>query len=127
MTREDDNQNKQSYALPRQLKNCNIPKAFIQEESSKLFLCNLIENFNFEEKQAIYYCTVVDNASIDEIAKKIELTPEHVIGVLLIYSERLKYKLNFFKKIMPYDENDTIPLEEMLFIEASRAEFVHSL
>ena len=122
----NNKQSKQSYALPRQLKKCIIPKAFIHEESSKLFLCSLIENFNFEEKQAIYYCTIIDNASIEEVAKKIDLTPDHVIGVLLIYSERLKYKLNFFKKIIPYDEDDTMSLEDMLFLETSKAEFIQT-
>jgi len=109
-------QERQLSLLPRQLKKTNIPKAFMHNDNSRWVLCNIISDFQHEEKQAIYYCSVLDT-TIEDVAEKIELSPFHVASTLGLYSERLESKLCFFKKIMVYDENDLLPVSELLFPE----------
>jgi len=105
--------------LPVQLRKTSIPKAFIKNDDSRWVLCDIISDFHHNEKQAIYYCTVFD-ATVEDIAKKIELSPKHVASVLELYSERLESKLDFFKMIMPYDKSELLPISEMLFLESAR-------
>jgi len=108
----------QPSLLPRQLKKTNIPKSFINSDDSRWVLCDIISDFQHEEKQAIYYCSVFDT-TVEDVAEKIELSPFHVASALGLYSERLESKLRFFKRIMAYDENDLLPISELLFFEPS--------
>jgi len=108
----------QPFLLPTRLKKTSIPKAFIKNDDTRWILCDVINDFRHEEKQAIYYCCVLD-VTIEDVAKKIALSPNHVASALGLYSERLESKLCFFRKIMPYDENDLLPIGEMLFLKAS--------
>ncbi|MCL2392641.1 MAG: hypothetical protein FWC66_08590 [Oscillospiraceae bacterium] len=108
----------QSFLLPRRLKKTNIPKAFIKNDDARWVLCDVISDFHREEKQAIYYCGVLD-VSIEDVAERIQLSPNHVASALGLYSERLESKLCFFRKIMSYDEDDLLPIGEILFPESS--------
>ena len=115
MSEGDD---RQPFLVPKRLKKTSIPKAFMQNDDAKWVLCDVINDFHYEEKQAIYYFCVLD-VTIEDVAEKIELSPNHVASTLGLYSERLESKLCFFRKIMPYDENDLLPIGEMLFLESS--------
>jgi len=90
-----------------------IPRAFITRGKIKLILCHTAEDFGYEEQQALYlYCFL--KIPIDEIAGKIGLSQNHIASVLVLYSERLTTKLDFFKRAMPYDANDLLPVSEIL-------------
>ena len=108
----------QPHSLPKQLKKPNIPRAFIKNDDSRWVLCDVISDFHYEEKQAIYYCCVLDT-TVEDVAQRVELSPNHVASVLVLYSERLELKLFFFKKIMSYDESDLISVSEILFLESA--------
>ena len=110
----------QPSLLPNRLKKIGIPRAFIKNDDSRWVLCDIISEFHHEEKQAIYYCAVFD-ATVEDVAKKIELSPNHIKCALGLYLERLETKLEFFKKIMPHhesDESDLLPISEILFLES---------
>jgi len=113
-----NNSDWQPSLLPRRLRKTGIPKAFIKNDDSRWVLCDLISDFAFEEKQVIYYCSVFD-VTVEDVAKRTELSPNHVTCVLGLYSERLESKLDFFKMIMPHDESDVLPVSEMLFLEST--------
>jgi len=108
----------QPLQLPGQLKKTSIPRAFIKNDDARWVLSDIISDFSFEEKQAIYY-SCVSNATVEDVAEKIELSPTHVASVLTLYLERLAHKLDFFKKFLPYDETDLLPISEILFLEPS--------
>jgi len=112
----------QPSLLPERLKKINIPKSFINNDDSRWVLCDIISDFQYEEKQAIYYCAVFDT-TIEDVAEKIELSPFHVVSAIGLYSARLESKLCFFKRIMAYDENDLLPINELLFFEPSSRNF----
>ena len=101
--------------FPQQLSVPIVPRAFMQNYYIRYVLCDIISDFSFEEQQAIYYCCVTDFPTIEAVAKLVELSQTRVISVLNLYSERLYAKLQFFKKIATYDENDLISVSEMLF------------
>jgi len=107
----------QPSLLPGRLKKTSIPKAFIKNDDSRWVLCDIISSFGFEEKQAIYYCCVLD-VTVEDVAQRIELSPNHVASVLGLYWERLESMLRFLKKIMPYDKDDLLPISEILFLES---------
>jgi len=110
------NDTRQLSSLPKRVKGYCIPKAFLESLDSRVMLCSVIEKFTFEEKQVVYYCSIFDT-TVEEISERVELSPDHVIGTLLLYAERLEARLDFFKRVMQYDENDVLPLEEMLFMQ----------
>jgi len=91
----------------------DIPSAFIKRDKIKRVLCHTAEEFGHEEQQALYlYCFL--KTSISEIAEKVGLSQNHVKSVLALYSERLVNKLALFKKTIPYDDNDVLPISEIL-------------
>ena len=102
--------------LPIQLKEVSIPRAFIKNDDTRWVLCDLISDLQHEEKQAIYYSCVSD-ATLEDVAQKIELSTIHVASVLTLYMERLTCKLDFFKRIVQYDEGDMLSVSELLFPE----------
>ena len=91
----------------------DIPSAFIKRDKIKLVLCHTTEEFGYEEQQALYlYCFL--KTPISEIAEKVDLSQNHIKSVLALYSERLTSKLNLFKKALPYDADDVLPVSEIL-------------
>jgi len=98
---------------PPQLEMPKVPRAFIARSKVKLVLCHLAKDFGHEEQQALYfYCFL--NKPISEIAEKVGLSQAHVVSVLGLYSERLTSKLDLFKKALPYDADDVLPVSEIL-------------
>ena len=90
-----------------------VPRAFVNHANIKLVLLHTAEDFGFEEQQAIYFYSLLD-APISEIADKTGLSQNHVTCVLKLYSERLASKLDLFKRAVPYDANDLLPVSEIL-------------
>ncbi|MCL2391957.1 MAG: hypothetical protein FWC66_05025 [Oscillospiraceae bacterium] len=107
------NSGRQSPEFSMRIEMPEVPKAFITRDKVKLVLCHTAEDFGYEEQQALYfYCFL--NKPISEIAEKIGLSQSHVVSVLRLYSERLTNKLNLFKKALPYDADDVLPVSEIL-------------
>ncbi|MCL2367259.1 MAG: hypothetical protein FWC75_09530 [Oscillospiraceae bacterium] len=93
-----------------------VPKAFIKNRTAKRILSHMADEFDFEEQQAIYYYCFLD-VTITDIAKATELTEDHVLSVLSLYSERLSNKLSFLKKTLPHDAGDLSDVKEILLQE----------
>jgi len=79
-------------------------------------LSHTIESFGCEEQEAIYVYCILD-LPVSDIAKLTELSPNHVANTLMLYSERLAAKLSIFKRAVPYNESDMLPVSEMLLAE----------
>ena len=105
--------------LPRQLNMPTVPRAFIQDFWTRKVLNGIINDFSFEEKQAIYFYFTMSSVGIDDVAYAAELSQNHTVSVLNLYSERLMSKLDFFKQIVPYEPDDLLPVVELLFSEPS--------
>jgi len=90
-----------------------VPRVFITHERIKFLLCHTAEEFGHEEQLALYFFCYL-NASISEISEKTGLSQNHVASVLGLYSERLTNQLNLFKRAMPYDADDVLPVSEIL-------------
>ena len=95
-----------------------VPRAFVTHPKIKYAVYCLIEGFGYEEQQAIGYFYYLDDVSIKEIAEKTELTENRVLSSIGLYAERLEAKLEFFKRILPYDTSDVLPITEILFHDA---------
>jgi len=96
-----------------QLRMPKVPRAFINHAKVKLILFHAAEGFDVEEQQALYFYCFLD-APINEIAGRVGLSQSHVVSVLGLYSERLATQLNLFKKVLPYDSSDLLPISEVL-------------
>jgi len=103
--------------LPAHLKKTNIPRAFINDDDIRWVLRDLTSDLQHEERQALYYSCVFDT-TIEDVADKIELSQIHTASILTLYMARLTSMLDFFKKVASYDENDLLPVSELLFPES---------
>ena len=92
-----------------------VPRAFVTHHKIKYVVYSLIEHFDREEQQAIGYFYYIDDVSIKDIAERTELTENRVLGSICLYAERLEAKLEFFKRILPYDTNDVLQITDILF------------
>lgn len=109
-------QNKKRQRQPSKIKIPKIPRAFVEHPKVKYVFCDVINDFNYEEKVAIYfYC--FEKLLISEIANLTNLSQNHVASALNLYSERLASKVCFFKKTVPYNANDQLSVNEILFPE----------
>jgi len=106
---KEEGQLPQSLMQPEMPK---VPRAFIKRGKIKLILCHIAEDFGHEEQQALYFYCFLD-VPIDEIAEKVGLSQNHIASVLVLYSERLTIKLDFFKRAIFYDANDLLPVSEI--------------
>ena len=97
-----------------QLKQYEIPKAYITDTDTHIILRALMDDFDFEEKQALYYYVNIDS-SIEEIAQISGLSCTHVVSILNLYRERLEYKLDFLKKVKPHEADEMLPLCILLY------------
>jgi len=93
-----------------------IPRTFIRHTKVNQILCHTIEDFDYEEQAAVYYFCFL-GLPISEIAALTQLSQPHVVGALTLYSERLKSKLDVFKKAVPHDADDLLPVSEILSTE----------
>jgi len=90
-----------------------IPRAFIKNDRINQVLHLTVNEFNYEEKTVIHlYCLV--NLSIEEIAALTKLSPTYVKSTLVLYSEKLAFKLEVFKKAVAHDATDLVPIAEVL-------------
>ena len=93
-----------------------VPDVFINHDKVRHVLCHTIEGFGFEEQKAIYlYCFL--GLSVNEIAILTKMSTDYVTSVLTLYSERLGFKLDVFKKAIPYNVSDVQPVSEILALE----------
>jgi len=93
-----------------------IPKTFIENPTIRQALYLTINDFNFEEQAVIYlYCFI--ELSIREIVILTELSTLHVVGSLILYSERLGFKVNVFKTAAKCNILDLVPVIEMFETE----------
>ena len=116
----DDNINKNGRQPPEVTaihlnRKPTVPRAFVTHPKIKYAVYCLIEGFGYEEQQAIGYFYYLTDASIKEIAEKTELTENRVSSSICLYAERLEAKLELFKRILPYDTGDVLPITEILF------------
>lgn len=92
-----------------------IPRALIGHARIKEVLCLTEKEFNVEEQLVIFlYCVV--KLPIREISDMVGLSSMHVSGTLLLFSEKLRHKINIFKMALSYDEADITDIEEILEI-----------
>jgi len=103
-----------SFLLPKRIKELSIPRAIIENKKHKAFLKHTVERFGHEEQQAILYCLALENVTIEDVVKAVDLSHNHVTSTLLLFAERWDLKLTFLKDITPHDEQDRIPIEELL-------------
>ena len=90
-----------------------IPRAFIKNISISRVLHLAINEFNFEEQSAIVLYFFAE-LPVSEIATLTKLSAFHVISTLVLYTERLAFKVNVFKKAVPYDATDLASVREVL-------------
>jgi len=93
-----------------------IPRAFITDTQINQVLRLTIEEFNYEEKIIIYLHCLAE-LDISKIADLTEISRWYVKSTLVLYYERLSFKLNVFKKAVPYDITDLVSIQEMFEIE----------
>jgi len=93
-----------------------IPKEFVENSPIIQVLQETINEFNCEEKSIIYlYCFI--SLSVNEIATLSELSTSYVVSTLVLYSEKLAFKLDVFKKAVPYDDIDLVPIQELFELD----------
>ena len=88
------------------------------DDDVKFVLSRVLEEFQHEEKEAILFFYVL-GATVQDIANVTKLMPAHVTSVLNLYAERLHSRLRFFKKFIPYSDDDLLPADEILFMDMS--------
>lgn len=104
---------KNMFFLPTDVTIPKIPRTFLKNFLISQVLYTTIDGFNFEEQNVIFlYCFV--SLPISEIAALAELSEVHVVSILTLYSERLRFKLDIFKKSVPYDTADVVSVRDML-------------
>ncbi|MCL2365169.1 MAG: hypothetical protein FWC71_10955 [Defluviitaleaceae bacterium] len=93
-----------------------IPSAFINHADVRFVLDSTIEGFPCEEREAIFFFHVLGKA-VTEIAKVTCLSPQHIVSALTLYAERMESRLHFFKKFIPYDDDQLLSAGEILFLD----------
>ncbi|MCL2354282.1 MAG: hypothetical protein FWC69_06620 [Defluviitaleaceae bacterium] len=99
-----------------QSKTTTIPRAFIEHTKIKYILYHTIEGFNYEEQQAIIYFHFL-KLPIKDIAKATDLAENYVLSAIDLHLERLESKINFFKKFVLHDVDDSLQVEDIFFRE----------
>jgi len=115
------NHTKGQTPLPKKVAMPTIPRPLMNHNCIRQVLYLTIDDFNYEEKRIIYlYCIV--ELSIGNIVKLTKLSALYVIGTLLLYSERLAFKLGVFNKTISYDVTDLATIKEMFELENEEEE-----
>jgi len=103
---------KHKKCLLQQITIQKIPRAFIADAQINQVLSLTVDEFNYEEKIIIYlYCLA--ELDIGEISSLAEVPRWYVMSTLVLYYERLSFKLNVFKKAVSYDVTDLVSIREM--------------
>ena len=89
-----------------------ISRRFLENKLIMQVLCSTIEDFNFEEKATIYLYCIID-MPVEEITKMTSLSEIHVLSTLIMYFERLTFKLKVFEKALG-ESSDKISVGELL-------------
>jgi len=88
-----------------------IPKRFLNDPLISTILASTIQEFNFEEQTVIYlYCSV--NLSVEEIKDATELPILYITSTLILFAERLCFKLGVFEEAI-YDTNNRVSVNEL--------------
>jgi len=100
-----------------EIKMPEVPAAFIHNFQARKILRHAVERFDFEEQVAIYlYCFL--GLPISEIAESTKLSENSIVCILTLYAERLSFKIDVFKKAIPYCADDLVPITEVLALES---------
>lgn len=84
------------YKLQQEIVIPKIPSQFLNNPLISQVLASTLQEFNFEEQAAIFLYCVID-LPIKEISEKIELSILYVTSTLVLFSEKLSFKLGVFE------------------------------
>jgi len=90
-----------------------IPRAFAKHSNILRVLCATVDEFGYDEQCAIHYYHFMDLPT-RAIARAVQLSEGHVASAIALYAARLNAKLDFFKAVQPHDQNDYIPIRDIL-------------
>lgn len=89
-----------------------IPRQFLDAPLIAQVLASTINEFNFEEQTIIYlYCTV--GLPIKEVVHMTELSESYVASTLVLFKERLSFKLNVFETTIEGAAPDKVSVREL--------------
>ncbi|MCL1788505.1 MAG: hypothetical protein FWG38_11010 [Defluviitaleaceae bacterium] len=97
-----------------------IPGAFVKKSRIGSVLSATINEFVYEEKRVIFLYNVAE-MSIEDIAALTELPVPYIVSILTVYAERLEFKLNVFKKAVPYNPADMATVADLIALESQTA------
>jgi len=72
-----------------------------------------MDEFNHDEQCAIHYHHLLDMPPCD-IANTVQLSERHVLSAIYLFAARIDEKLEFFRKVQPHDDNDVLPVCDIL-------------
>jgi len=108
----EKNQNIYIETLSKSISMPEIPRVLIENELIREVLHASVDEFNFEEQNVIFlYCFV--GLTVCEIVNIEELSIAYVASVLVLYSERLRFKLTIFQKAIDCSKSTLAPIEEL--------------
>jgi len=96
-----------------QLPVLQIPRAFAAHGGILQILGATADEFGYDERCAIYYHYLM-NMPTCAIANAVELSEGHVASAISLFATRLDAKLDFFKTVQPHDQDDCIPVRDIL-------------
>jgi len=89
-----------------------IPKAFLDSPLASQILILVTNGFVSDQKGIIYlYCFV--NLPISEIESLTGLSNLYIVSTLASYSRVLTLMLDAFKRVIPYDATNLVPVAEL--------------
>ena len=97
-----------------------LPIIFTKSPAMREALHLTLYNFNIDEQMIIrmYYHIEMTVSEITEVSG---VSPDYIVGTLIVYSERLRYNIYTFCKESGYDEANPVDIKELFefeFIEA---------
>ena len=90
-----------------------IPRAFAKHGGILQILCATVDEFAYDEQCAIHYHHFM-NLPTWAIANAVQLSEGHVNSAIALFAARLNEKVDFFKTVQPHDQNDYIPVRDIL-------------
>jgi len=90
-----------------------IPTVFIRNTLIAQVISSTIDEFNFEEQDVIFaYCC--ENMPVKEAASLAGVSMRYAIATLVMFSEKLSFKIRVFEKTGKYDTTDTQDVKKLL-------------